>query len=83
LYRRITGLIQKRLAELLQARIIATPMMSNDDVARHTKQQAIHCYASQLQALSSTVSDGFTDVFAPERYWHLSSMATQSHAERE
>jgi LmbE family N-acetylglucosaminyl deacetylase len=83
MYRRITGLLQKKLAELLQARIEATPMMSSDDTTRHMKHQAIHCYASQLQALSRTVPDGFTDTFTPERYWRLSSVAAQTHAERE
>jgi LmbE family N-acetylglucosaminyl deacetylase len=71
LYRRITGLLQKRLAELLEAGINATPVPIDDKDVQHLKQQAVHCYASQLQAMSRTVAEGNADAFLSGRYWRL------------
>jgi LmbE family N-acetylglucosaminyl deacetylase len=76
LYRCVPDAMQNRLEELLQARIAYAPVEICDDITRHIKQQAIHCYASQLQALCNIVPNGFADGFAnllgPERFWHLS-----------
>lgn len=73
LYRRLTGAVQRRLVELSQARIDATPMTVCDDASQHMKRQAVHCYASQLQALSRIHPDNCSDAFAPERLWRLTS----------
>ncbi|MGZ3157711.1 MAG: PIG-L deacetylase family protein [Burkholderiaceae bacterium] len=82
LYRRTPGALQKRLAELLHARIEATPMMcsdSMDSAAQHAKQQAVHCYASQLQAISRIMPDGCADAFSPERFWRLAPMKAKAN----
>ncbi len=71
---------RNRLAALLQARIEATPLSAYDDGARHMKRQAVHCYASQLQALSRIGPDHYADAFAPERFWQLTSAQTVSEA---
>jgi LmbE family N-acetylglucosaminyl deacetylase len=71
LYRRIPSLLQKRLAELLEAGIDATPMPIDDKDVKHLKHQAVHCYTSQLQALSRTVAEGHADAFASGRCWQL------------
>ncbi|MGZ3236839.1 MAG: PIG-L deacetylase family protein [Burkholderiaceae bacterium] len=78
LYRRIAGLLQKRLAELLHARIEATPIETSDNPAQHVKRQAVQCYASQLQALSRTVQDATADAFAHDRLWRLTPI--KAHA---
>lgn len=70
LYRRLDGLLQQRLAGLLQAGIEATPLALEQQDSAGLKQQALQCYASQLQALSST-PNGYADTAAPERFWRL------------
>lgn len=80
LYRRITGAVQHRLAELLQARIDATPLSVCDSAAQHMKHQAVHCYASQLQALARIGPDHCSDAFAPERFWRLTSAQAVNEA---
>ncbi|HEY8099550.1 MAG TPA: PIG-L family deacetylase [Burkholderiaceae bacterium] len=74
LYWRIAGALQKRLAELLHARIEATPIVTCDNNAYHAKRQAVQNYTSQLQALSRTVSDACADAFARDRLWRLTPM---------
>jgi LmbE family N-acetylglucosaminyl deacetylase len=73
LYRRMEGLVQKRLADLGSKRIEATPLLDPIDpgvLARsfETKQRAVRCYASQLRAFGP---HGYDDVRAPERFWTL------------
>jgi LmbE family N-acetylglucosaminyl deacetylase len=70
LYRRLDGLLQQRLAGLLQAGIEATPLGLEQQDGASLKQQALHCYASQLRALSTT-PNGYADTAAPERFWRL------------
>lgn len=74
-YRRVPGLLQRRLADLASRGMRATPVV----VRRHCemepveaaalKHEAVHCYASQLRALEQTVKEAYIDVFSPERYW--------------
>jgi LmbE family N-acetylglucosaminyl deacetylase len=82
-YRRIPGLLQRRMADLLREDIEATPVVfgidnhndSRDDSRTARKRAAVACYASQLRALERTVNDGYADVFAPERYWRLDGIS--------
>ena len=80
LYRRITGLLQRRLAALGEAGIEATPIeFASSDTRQmerqQMKQQAVQCYASQLRALTA-ITHGYADIFAPERYWQLGPTRT-------
>ncbi|MDB5776345.1 MAG: hypothetical protein JWP38_2478 [Herbaspirillum sp.] len=71
LYRRIPGLLQRRLAELAQDGICATPIeFERRDDVRALKRRALACYASQLRALTGA-ANGYADAFLPERYWRL------------
>ncbi len=70
-YRRIPGLLQRRLCALAAVGFAATPVEApamNDSV----KEKAIGCYASQLRGLLSPGRPGYRDALAPERYWKLS-----------
>lgn len=86
-YRRIPGLLQRRLADLASRGIRATPAPAPGQAemeaveAAALKHEAVHCYASQLRAIEHTVKEGYIDVFAPERYWLVEPGA--SHAGRE
>lgn len=79
-YRCVAGALQKRLAQLLDDEIEATPLRAGSQaiVPAHLKQQAVHCYASQLRALSRTSPHGSEDIFSPERYWQLKSLPTNA-----
>jgi len=74
LYRRIPGMLQERLAALLEENMQATPLAlppgcgAASDAAR---REAIYCYASQLRALEATVRDGYSDAFTEERLWRM------------
>ncbi|MFD2756089.1 PIG-L family deacetylase [Comamonas terrae] len=71
LYRRIPGLLQRRLATLHSAGFCATPLsMPQDMDARELKREAVCCYASQLRALDKA-ANGHADACAPEGYWLL------------
>jgi LmbE family N-acetylglucosaminyl deacetylase len=82
IYRRLPGLVQERLADLLERGITATPAHpAHDhtlDDARQAfaKREAVLAYESQLRALPN----GYDDVFAPERYWQLD--AIRAHGKR-
>lgn len=73
-YRRIPGLVQRRLAELHATRVEATPALL--DGTRHTerKKRALDHYASQLRALSVRSERGVRDLLLPERYWSLRAL---------
>jgi LmbE family N-acetylglucosaminyl deacetylase len=78
LYRRMDGLVQQRLADLLAHHIAATPMnaatsQSIDGRYLHLKREAVGHYESQLKAFGL---HGYDDVFAPERYWRLDFTAS-------
>jgi len=69
LYRRMSGLLQQRLASLYGAGVRATPVfISHRRGTRTRKARAIACYASQLRAFGP---NGVSDTKAPERYWLL------------
>ncbi|WP_250516831.1 PIG-L family deacetylase [Caballeronia sp. INDeC2] len=73
LYRRMSGLVQARLADLARHGITATPVSERIDItalARNleAKQRAVSRYTSQLKAFGA---NGHDDVFAPERFWTL------------
>lgn len=76
-YRRVPGLLQRRLADLASRGIRATPVPSPGQAAMEAveaaalKHEAVHCYASQLRALEHTAKDAYIDIFSPERYWLL------------
>ncbi|HZZ11649.1 MAG TPA: PIG-L family deacetylase [Paraburkholderia sp.] len=76
IHRRTPGVVQARLADLAQRGIVATPAHPS---ARHTldaqrqvmlKREAVNAYESQLRAFGA---GNYDDVFAAERYWHLSA----------
>lgn len=72
LYRRMNGLVQRRLAELADEGIEATPLPDPIDAAAlarfEAKRRAVARYASQLRAFGP---HGYDDVLAPERFWTL------------
>jgi LmbE family N-acetylglucosaminyl deacetylase len=70
LYRRHSGLLQRRLVALAQAGIHATPVASGHIGTMQAKRSAVACYRSQLRALEAS-SIGYADAFAPEGYWRL------------
>lgn len=68
LYRAIPGLLQRRLAELEKAGIVATPAPEAPPPGGPRKAQAIAAYASQLRAFGP---GGCDDAARPERLWRL------------
>jgi LmbE family N-acetylglucosaminyl deacetylase len=76
-YRRVAGLLQRRLTRLREHGVCATPFHAGDAGTMHItsiKREAVHCYASQLRALERTVEGGYADVFSPERYWRIDAV---------
>lgn len=71
LYRRIAGLLQRRLAALLDEGVHATPVAFDTAGRRQAKQGAVRAYASQLRALRSAGRPGCADMEASESYWRL------------
>ena len=71
-YRRIPGLLQRRLCELAASGYAATPIESSSLREDAVKEKAIRCYASQVRGLLAPGRPGYRDALAPERYWHLS-----------
>jgi LmbE family N-acetylglucosaminyl deacetylase len=71
LYRRINGLLQQRLASLMNAGICATPAAFNTVTGVERKRLAARSYVSQLRALNMDGRPGIHDLDAPDRYWQL------------
>jgi LmbE family N-acetylglucosaminyl deacetylase len=71
LYRRIPGLVERRLATLRDAGLTATPLPQRGRGHAALKRRAVRCYRSQLRALASPGMPGWGDAFARERYWRL------------
>ncbi|WP_144113315.1 PIG-L family deacetylase [Paraburkholderia sp. BCC1886] len=78
IHRRTPGVVQARLADLAQRGVVATPGSPGGPGPAHTidearrrelKREAVQAYASQLRAFGAGEYD---DIFATERYWHLS-----------
>ncbi|MFS8976489.1 PIG-L family deacetylase [Cupriavidus necator] len=74
IYRRMTGLLQQRLAECLRAGLCATPL--NLPVGQYLAQKsyALSACQSQLQLFGE---DKLCDLCAPERYWSLTFADTK------
>lgn len=72
LYRRIPDLLSERLADL-RARGIRARRVDLGPLSAERKRQAVHCYASQLRALTTPGRPGYQDAFLPERYWAIQS----------
>lgn len=70
LYRRAPGVLQRRLAELERAGIVATPLGKQSAGALGLKRRAMRCYKSQLRALAR-IPGGYADAFAAEGFWRL------------
>lgn len=71
-YRRLPGLLQRRLAALQDRGLRATPaaLPHAAPAVRKLKEEAVACYASQLRALRS-IAAGHADAGMPERCWLL------------
>ncbi|MDX3907854.1 MAG: PIG-L family deacetylase [Pigmentiphaga sp.] len=67
LYRRLPGLLQQRLAELLQKGLRLTPV-AGPRLPPRAKERAVSAYASQLRAFGK---GGYEDTALPERYWKV------------
>jgi LmbE family N-acetylglucosaminyl deacetylase len=68
-YRGMTGVLQKRLAELAATGVAATPAARDDGLAHGlTKARAVAAYVSQWRALGSR---GRADTARTERLWTL------------
>ncbi|WP_250528530.1 PIG-L family deacetylase [Caballeronia sp. GAWG2-1] len=74
LYRRMRGLVQRRLVDLHGIGIDATPYEAattnpaDAERAHAAKRNAVQAYTSQLKAFGP---GGYDDVFLSERYWTL------------
>jgi LmbE family N-acetylglucosaminyl deacetylase len=71
LYSRIPGLVSEKLRTCEAAGLKAdcATLSVSADVER--KARAVHCYRSQLRALSTPGRPGYSDVFALEAFWLL------------
>jgi LmbE family N-acetylglucosaminyl deacetylase len=72
-YRRIAGMLQRRLRDLLGGGRQATPAPGICRTS-NLKCDALQCYTSQLRALEEKVCDGYDDALAPESYWVVESL---------
>ncbi|RZT31367.1 PIG-L family deacetylase [Cupriavidus agavae] len=70
IYRRLPGLVQRRLCAWLQQGLVATPVTFA--LARHqpAKARAVESYESQLPLFNA---EQLADIAAPERYWALAA----------
>lgn len=75
-YRGNKGVLQRRLAELASAGVVATPwdpatlsgVRSGEGVKLDAKRAALAAYASQLRGFGE---GGYEDAWRPERFWTL------------
>lgn len=71
LYRRIADLVNEKLHRCattgLQLERVTLPARAD----RARKSEAVHCYRSQLRALTTPGRPGYSDVFAPEQFWRV------------
>lgn len=72
LYRRIPGLVDERLRLVTEAGFLLTPVSFPVRTSCGRKAEAVHCYRSQLRALSTKGRPGHEDALAAERYWTCS-----------
>lgn len=73
LYRRIPGLVAERLRRVTEAGFLLAPVSFPAPTPSKIKAEAVHCYRSQLRALSTQGRPGHEDALAPERYWACSA----------
>ena len=73
IYRRIPGLLSERIARMRGGGIRARPVTVGTNGHSARKSEAIHCYRSQLRALTSRGKPGYLDAFEPERVWMVES----------
>jgi LmbE family N-acetylglucosaminyl deacetylase len=71
LYRRIPGLMSRKLAVLRRIDIGAEPVPEAQRTASELKRQAVSCYRSQLRALATVNPSAETDLLLGEQYWRL------------
>jgi LmbE family N-acetylglucosaminyl deacetylase len=71
LYRCFPGLVTEKLRACalagLRTEPVAPPASGDDE----RKRRAVHCYRSQLRALTTPGRPGYGDAFAPETFWRL------------
>jgi LmbE family N-acetylglucosaminyl deacetylase len=72
LYRRIPGLVDERLRLVAKAGFSLDPMSFPVRSPCERKVEAVHCYRSQLRALSTSGRPGHQDALTAERYWACS-----------
>lgn len=73
LYRGMPGGLQRRLAELLEAGLAATPLKRPPPREPARKAWAVQAYRSQLRAFGP---GGYDDTARPERLWRLQPLST-------
>ncbi|MBK1614602.1 hypothetical protein CKO44_14100 [Rubrivivax gelatinosus] len=77
LYRGMPGVLQARLAELLAAGRVGTPLFDAPpgSATLAAKRKAVSAYASQLRAFGQ---QGVDDVDRPERFWRFAPPQAQA-----
>jgi LmbE family N-acetylglucosaminyl deacetylase len=75
IYRSMPGVVQQRLAALLEFHRRATPAAEQAGPPGRVKEQAVGCYASQLRGLGPR---GKADLRCPERIWSMQLDADQA-----
>lgn len=68
IYRRMPGILQRRLLGWWQDGLIAQPLNFPQTPWQQLKMAAVEAYESQLPLFDA---DGLADIYAPERYWTL------------
>lgn len=68
IYRRLPGMLQKRLVDWWQEGLVARPVQFASDAHHPLKMQAVEAYQSQLPLFNV---EQLADIGAPERYWSL------------
>ena len=69
IYRRIPGLLSERIARMRAGHLYARPVAVGSNRNDPRKSEALHCYQSQLRALTSRGRPGYLDALDPERFW--------------
>jgi LmbE family N-acetylglucosaminyl deacetylase len=68
IYRRLPGMLQKRLVDWWQEGLVARPVQFASDARHPLKMRAVEAYQSQLPLFNV---EQLADIAAPERYWSL------------
>ncbi len=79
-YRRMPGVLHRRLARLDAQGIVATPQPPASNARHHAiKREALAQYPSQLMALSTLGGPGHRDADSPEGLWTLQARPSTGH----